>query len=80
MGQTRSIEVIVATILTEMGIPADSLVPTILLKNRCFVGHKFRFDGGYAIWWAENNVAAVYDEGGKVLKTVVCESDEKEAA
>jgi len=32
------------------------------------------FDGGYAIWRAENGVVEVYDEEGKLLKTVTIET------
>jgi hypothetical protein len=47
-----------------------SLMRTILLRDRYFVGHKYRFDGGYAVWLAETNMIEVYDDGGKLLKTV----------
>jgi len=50
------------------------------LQFRRIVGHKFRFEGGHAIWLAEENVVEFHDEGGKLLKTVAIESDEKEAA
>ena len=80
MGQARSIQDAVTTALAEMGIAAASLVHTILLRDCHFVGHKFRFDGGYAIWLAETNTVEVYDDGRRLLKKVVIESDEKEAA
>ena len=80
MVQAGSIQDAVATALAEMGIATDSLVHTILLRGGYFVGHKFRFDGGYAVWLAEKNLAEFYDDGGKLLKTVTFESDEKEAA
>jgi hypothetical protein len=80
MAQAHSILDEVAKILTEMGVPTDSLVHTILLREKFFVGHKFRFDGGYAIWLAETNTVQVYDDGRKLLKTVALQSDEKEAA
>jgi hypothetical protein len=80
MAQAHSILDDVATILTEMGIPTVSLVHTILLREKFFVGHKLRFDGGYAVWLAEKNLVEVYGEGGKLLKTATLQSDEKEAA
>jgi hypothetical protein len=80
MGRAHSIQDNVAAVLTEMGIPTASLIHTILLREKFFVGHKFRFDGGYAIWWAEKNVIDVHDDSGKLLKTVTIVVDEKEAA
>jgi hypothetical protein len=80
MGQTHSIHGDVTAILTEMSIPTASLCHTILLRDRCFVGHKFRFDGGYAMWLAETNTVEIYDDDRKLLKTVTFPSDEKEAA
>jgi hypothetical protein len=80
MGQGRSIQDSVATILTEMGVPTAALVHTILLREKFFVGHKFRFDGGYAICWAEKNLIEVFGDDGKLLKQVVIKVDEREAA
>jgi hypothetical protein len=80
MGQAHSILNDVTAVLTEMSIPTTSLVHTILLRDLYFIGHKFRFDGGYAIWLAETNTVEVYDDGKKLLKTVTFPSDEKEAA
>jgi hypothetical protein len=80
MGRAHSIQDDVTAVLTEMGISTASLVHTILLREKFFVGHKFRFDGGHAIWWAENNSVGIYRDGGKLLKIVVIEADEKEAA
>jgi hypothetical protein len=80
MGRAHSIQDDVTAVLTEMGILTASLVHTILLREKYFVGHKFRFDGGYAIWLAETNSVEVYDDGKKSLKTVAFPSDGKEAA
>ena len=80
MGQGCSIQEAVTTALTELGISTASLVHTILLRDGYFVGHKFRFDGGHAIWWAGKNSVEVYAEGGNLLKTVAIAADEKEAA
>jgi hypothetical protein len=80
MGQTHSILNDVANVLTEMGISTASLVHTILLREKLFVGHKFRFDGGYAVWLAEENTVEVYDDDKKLLKTVAIEADDRKAA
>ena len=72
---------LVTASLKEMGI---NVVPmrTILIKNGYFVGHKHRFhDGGYAIRLAGKNAIEIYDDSGKLLKTVsLAETDKKYAA
>jgi hypothetical protein len=67
----NSIHDVVAAMLNEMGfcVAPGSMIRTILLRDRYFVGHKYRFDGGYAAWVAKTNVVEVYDDQGKLLKT-----------
>ena len=62
-------DVVVAT-LREMGSRAAPITRTVLIQKGYFVGHKYRFDGGYAIRMAGKNVIEIYDNGGKLLKTV----------
>jgi hypothetical protein len=62
----------VAATLTEMGLceaPA-AFVRTVLIRDGYFVGEKYRFDGGYAAWIAATSMIEVYDDAGKLLKTV----------
>jgi hypothetical protein len=80
MGQAHSIQDDVTAVLTEMGVPTVLLVHTILLRAKYFIGHKFRFYGGYAVWLAETNSVEVYGDNGKLRKTVAVEVDEREAA
>ena len=63
---------LVTASLKEMGI---NVVPmrTILITNGYFVGRKYRFDGGYAIRLAGKNAIEVYDDEGKLLKTITVE-------
>ena len=69
----------VTAALAATGICAS--MRTILIQKGYFVGHKYRFDGGYAIRLAGKNVIEVYDDVGKLLKTVTLEeTDKKEAA
>jgi len=69
----------VTATLAEMGICAS--MRTILIQKGYFVGHKYRFDGGYAIQLAGKNAIEIYDENGKLLKTVSLEeTDKKDAA
>ena len=54
---------------------------TLLIQKGYFVGHKYHFDGGYAIRLAGKKVIEVYGDGGELLKTVSLEeTDKKEAA
>jgi len=60
---------VVAT-LKEMGI-CVALMRTVLIEKGYFVGHTYRFhDGGYAVVLAGGKAIEVYDEGGKLLRTV----------
>ena len=44
------------------------------------MGHKYRFDGGYAVRPAGENAIEIYDHGGKLLKTVSLELNGGEEA
>jgi len=71
-------EVVTAT-LAEMGIHVAPM-RTILIQKGYFVGHKYRFDGGYAVWLIEKNAIEVYDDEGKLSKTVTLEETDKKSA
>ena len=68
----------VTATLAEMGICAP--MRTFLIQKGYFVGHKYRFDGGYAIRLAGKKVIEVYDDDGKLLKTVSLEMNGGEKA
>ena len=70
---------IVTATLAEMGICAAPM-RTILIQNKYFVGHKYHFDGGYAIRRAGENAIEIYDDDGKLLKTVSLEETDKKGA
>ena len=55
-------------------------IRTILIQNGYFVGHKYRFDGGYAIRLAGKNEIEFYDQAGVLLKTVSLGETEKKIA
>jgi hypothetical protein len=42
----------------------------VLLKDRFFVGQRFRCEGFQAVWMAGGSVVEFYDEAGELLKTV----------
>jgi hypothetical protein len=72
---------LLAATLTELGLPAPtSVIQTMLMHDGYFVGHKFRYDGGYAIMRAGGGTVDLYDEQGTVLKTVAVETENGAAA
>ncbi len=71
-------DVVTAT-LQEMGI-CVAPTRTILIQKGYFVGHKYRFDGGYAIRMAGENAIEIYDDEGKLLKAVTLEETAKKDA
>ena len=73
-------EDVVTATLREMGLCATPM-HTALIQDGYFVGHKYRFEGGYAVWLIEENAIEVYDDEGKMLKTVsLAETNKKSAA
>ena len=53
----------------ELGVPVPiTITESLVVKDGCFIGHKFRFDGGYAIWGEGWNSVEFYDDAGKLLK------------
>ena len=80
LGNMEEVQDLVAATLREMGICVAPM-RTILIQKGYFVGHKYRFDGGYAIRLVGKNAIEVYDDAGKLLKTVSLEiSGEEKAA
>ena len=67
----ESIQDLLAATLTELGMHAPSdFHQTMLVKDRRFVGHKVRYDGGYAVLRAGGNSLDLYDDHKRLLKTV----------
>ena len=52
----------------------------MLMHDSFFVGWKYRYDGGYAIWVPGGSTIEFYDANGTLLKTVGTEIPEKGAA
>jgi hypothetical protein len=69
----------VTAALSEMG-SCVAPMRTILIQKGYFIGHKYCFDGGYAVSLIEKNVIEIYDDEGEVLKTVSLEETGKESA
>ena len=80
MGISASIHEVLTGTLAELGIPAPTdIIQTVLMKDRYFFGHKFRYDDGFAILNAGSNIVEFFSEQGTLLKAIAVE-DEKEYA
>ena len=76
-----SIHDLLTVTLAALGLPAPgNVIETLLLKDGCFVGRKFRYDGGYAVMPAGGNTLQLLDEQGTLLKTVAVEPEQGAAA
>ena len=76
-----SIAELLAPTLTALGLPApDDVIQTMLVKERYFVGHKFRYAGGHAFLKAGANTLELYDEQGTLLRTVALDTQKGAAA
>jgi hypothetical protein len=68
MEQTQSIPEVVAHALHGLGIDNPAVaVSSILVRNGQFVGHRYGFDGGDALWLADTNTVRIYDKLGNPL-------------
>jgi hypothetical protein len=71
MSDSGSIHDLVVAALSDMGVPSpDSVIETLRVEDGCFVGHFFRYDGGYATQWLGSPTVEFYDEDGNLLKVV----------
>jgi hypothetical protein len=70
----------VTATLEKMGLGAAPMTRTILIQKGYFVGHKYHYDGGYAIRPAGKNAIEIYDDDGKLLNTVSLELNGGEKA
>ena len=76
----ESIQERVTATLLELGLPAPTnAIQTMLMHDGYFVGHKLRYDGGYAVLHEGGSTIELYDGQNKLLKTVVS-GTEREAA
>jgi len=77
----ESISDLLVAALTELGLPAPSdFIQTMLVKDHRFVGHKVRYDGGYAVLRAGGNSLDLYDGHERLLRSVSLGSENGTAA
>ncbi len=70
----------VAATLKEMGICVAPMRTFLIKKGYFVVRHKYRFEGGYVIRRVGKSEVEVYDDDGKLLKTVTLAETEKKSA
>jgi hypothetical protein len=70
---------LLAETFAELGATGP-VIRTLLLRDRYFVGHKFRCGGFQAVWLVGGDEIEFYDEGGTLMRTIRLEADEKRAA
>jgi hypothetical protein len=72
MTRLDSIQQIAVKTFTELGIiaPDATVVPTLLIRDQKFVGFRFQCEGMEALWRANGNVLAFFDEHGKLVRAV----------
>jgi hypothetical protein len=74
-----SVHDLLAATLRELGLPAPAnFIQTVLMKDGYFVGHKLRYDGGYAIMRAGG--VEIFDEEGKLLRATNLKLTDEKAA
>jgi len=77
----ESIQERVTATLLELGLPAPTnAIQTMLMHDGYFVGHKLRYDGGYAVLHEGGSTIELYDGQGTMLKTAALEDDKRAAA
>ena len=67
--QIDQISQVIASIFAQKGVNPP-FMETILLRDRFYVGRKFRAGGFQVIWWIEKNVVDVFDEDGLVVDSI----------
>jgi hypothetical protein len=68
MNRAKSIDDLVLSTLARLGVPVPcTVIETLLVRDRCFLGRKFSYDGGYAIWLPGSDVVEFYDDSGTLM-------------
>jgi len=70
----------VAATFAELGAGDAPIIRTLLLKDRYFVGHRFRCGDFHAIWKPDATVIEFYGADGKLLRVVNLADYEKRDA
>jgi hypothetical protein len=67
----HSISDFVAATLTKLGLPVQTCdMLTMLVRDHRFAGYRFVYDGGCAVLRAGGSILDLYDDWGRLLRTV----------
>ena len=58
----------------------SEIVESILLKDGHYIGRKFRFDGGHAIWECGEPQLSIYGQDGTLVKQIALMPEQRQAA
>ena len=77
--QVEAVQKVVTDVLAERGEgDPTAVMHTFLIRCGYFVGHKFRFEGGAAIWLTGTDSVQIYAEDGSLTKTVDLDTSKEE--
>ena len=58
----------------------NEIIESILLKDGHYIGRKFRFDGGHAIWECGEPLLSIYGQEGTLVKQIALVPEQPQAA
>ncbi len=58
----------------------NEIVESILLRDGHYIGRKFRFDEGHAIWECGEPQLSVYGQDGTIVKRIALMPEQRQAA
>jgi hypothetical protein len=64
-----------AAAFQELGAGDSPISHTLLLRDRCFVGHRYRCGDWCAIWKPSSTVIEFFGADGELLRTITLEAD-----
>jgi hypothetical protein len=81
MTYRTSVHNLILETLVSLGMSRSAGVTrTFLIKDRCFIGYKYHYDGGYAIWPTGAGAVEFYDDDGQLVKMVAVDATRSGAA
>lgn len=81
MSASMSINEVLVTTLNDLGQPAPSyILQTLLLRDGHFIGHKYRYGGGYAILRDGSNTIEFFNQDGELMATAAIKASNEAAA
>jgi hypothetical protein len=70
---------LITSVFAKFGINPP-FMETILLRDRFYLGRKFRAGGFQVVWWIEKNVVEAFNEDGQSVESVSLEQESRKSA